>query len=411
MAINPRITRSTESSRSQRIVDTMRIIAQGVTHRDGGGLTALANSIGATNITIGNILDKIRGLSQQPISLNIGSLETINDDHMIPLATPGPRGKQGLPGKQGPPGMDFMGDGLDIPLQIPGQRGRQGLQGKQGPSSIDVSIDILDIPVGIPGPKGAKGNTGATGATGATGSSGTALPTGLSLWLVAQDLVDAGAADASSVSPWHERIAKDKNDATEATNKPIIKTSIINSLAVVRFDGTNDQLAIPDRTYWTPNNFDQSVFMVAQKTAAATADNIAGKAGTLYEWSAQNTTGSKMQITYYQTAGATHAAVTTTTGIVDNSPFIFAFTYEYLVKVSAWLNGGTKDTSTSFSGTMTDSSETIKLGQRGDASGNGFWAGDIAEVIMFNRVLTPAEVNTVIAYLGTKYGITVTTAT
>lgn len=133
----------------------MRVIAKGVTHREGGTVSAIASSLSLTNITVANILRKLRGIAEQPTILDLNP----QDCFQVPLAPPGPRGKQGPQGKPGYPGLDFIHDGLDVPLGPPGQRGLTGAAGAAG----------------------AAGSDGAAGATGARGPSGAMSPSPLFL--------------------------------------------------------------------------------------------------------------------------------------------------------------------------------------------------------------------------------------
>ncbi len=80
MADKPRISRSNESSRSKRLADSMRVIAHGVTHRD-GGTSIVSGAISSLSTSITDILDTISGLGggggapSGPIQLNIGEPE------------------------------------------------------------------------------------------------------------------------------------------------------------------------------------------------------------------------------------------------------------------------------------------------------------------------------------------------
>lgn len=55
-------------------------------------------------------------------------------------------------------------------------------------------------------------------------------------------LTTPATADAAAVKGWQDQSGNSQN-ATEATNNPILKLNIQNSLPVVRFDGINDVLA------------------------------------------------------------------------------------------------------------------------------------------------------------------------
>ena len=111
MSDKPRPTRSTGSSRSARLLDSMRVIATGVTHREGGGASAVSNSISSISLAITALTNKLRGITQTVTPINVDS----NLD--IPIQIPGPRGLRGLTGtngtigvngKPGRPGLDIL---------------------------------------------------------------------------------------------------------------------------------------------------------------------------------------------------------------------------------------------------------------------------------------------------------------
>src|SRR3990167_3932393 len=83
---------------------------------------------------------------------------------------------------------------------------------------------------------------------------------GLQLWLKADAIT--GLNDGDSVTTWTDS-SGNSNDATQSTaaNKPIYKTSIINSKPVLRFDGSNDQMNVP-----ALSGTAMSIITVASKT-------------------------------------------------------------------------------------------------------------------------------------------------
>ena len=99
--------------------------------------------------------------------------------------------------------------------------------------------------------------------------------------------------------------------------------------------------------------------------------------------------------TISSTTASTSPAVITTIADYSNSDL-------YL-----YLNGGLNASTTTFQtdGSTSDTdSASIRLGS---SVGSGFLTGDIAEVMIFNRVLTTQELQSLHQYLGRKWGITV----
>ncbi|MCA1590977.1 MAG: hypothetical protein LC734_11470, partial [Acidobacteria bacterium] len=91
---------------------------------------------------------------------------------------------------------------------------------------------------------------------------------GLQLWLKADAL--AGLADGTAVSSWTDSSGNGRAAAqASGTLQPLYKTAIVNSLPVVRFDGSNDFLRTGNFTVNQPI----TVFAVV-KAAALGADEI-----------------------------------------------------------------------------------------------------------------------------------------
>lgn len=63
---------------------------------------------------------------------------------------------------------------------------------------------------------------------------------GLQIWLKADAIT--GLSDNDPVATWEDSSSAN-HDFTEATNRPVYKTNIVNGKPVVRFDGTNDKLS------------------------------------------------------------------------------------------------------------------------------------------------------------------------
>ncbi|BDD07488.1 collagen-like triple helix repeat-containing protein [Aureibacter tunicatorum] len=80
-------------------------------------------------------------------------------------------GQAGVPGAEGPPGVEYTKYGRD---GAPGERGYPGLRGPVGPPG-DHGSQGSPGPVGELGPPGAQGDQGSPGEKGAKGSPGTAI--------------------------------------------------------------------------------------------------------------------------------------------------------------------------------------------------------------------------------------------
>ena len=69
-----------------------------------------------------------------------------------------------------------------------------------------------------------------------------------------------------------------------------------------------------------------------------------------------------------------------------------------------YLNGTTSNSDSPTGGTST----YANVGRLGDdTSNNQFWNGQMAEILVYNRALSSAELTTVHRYLGARYAVSV----
>lgn len=148
-------------SRTQRLLDSMRIIAPGVTHRDANGGTSggLITSLGES---INSILSYLTRIPPTPPALELSE----EDTDIIPLGIPGQPGQDG---KQGPVGLSIpsfdTSDDTLIPIGIPGQDGKQGPAGPALSTPLIFEQEERESIV-IQGPTGANGTNGKDGLSG-----------------------------------------------------------------------------------------------------------------------------------------------------------------------------------------------------------------------------------------------------
>ena len=209
--------------------------------------------------------------------------------------------------------------------------------------------------------------------------------TGLILWLDADALT---LNDDDPVSTWDDQ-STSSNDFTQTlTARPTYKTSIQNSLPIVRFDGTNDYLDAGTAI----DADDSTVFIVCNRTTGTgwrcilAADGVAmyssndtAAAYTFYVGGAGRNTlwfsGSVFQI--FTLRSFTQDSVLSQTSRIDGFP--------------AFSSGGTAKTETYTT--------------LGSDDGIQFHGGDIAEVLIYDSALTLPEIEDVEAYLLDKWGL------
>jgi len=223
-----------------------------------------------------------------------------------------------------------------------------------------------------------------------------AVPTnGLKTWLKA----DAGAvADAGNlVSVWGDQSGAG-NNATQATaaNQPALAANVWTGMPVVRFDGSNDYLTLPTSSALGIQNSDYELFVVARSSSGNT-QFLVGGAITEYEL---HLNGSTQGARFIPNSPWSTQATDIGTNLQYTNGRFHVFDPRVDGGTSYFRVDGIQslDTATNARSAV---DAALRLGIRSD---NGYpLAGDIAEVILYNRALTPQERNQVTAYLQDRW--------
>ena len=228
---------------------------------------------------------------------------------------------------------------------------------------------------------------------------------GLTLWLRADDLVDA-LGDGGRVTEWQDQ-SGNGNDFVQpsGTDRPTLRTGIFNGHAAVEFDGSDDVLtggAIS--TLITAS--DGTIFMVLKLLSFP--GGVRTALGVL-----QATQRVRMAFT---TSGTVFSALNND-GTNDATTIAGLTLGDDLITM--WQHGGgtlyasvndTRDASRSStaSGDTSNVGGTMLIGADGDGNSLGAWLHcQIAEVITYNVSLSEADRKDVESYLSEKYDIAV----
>lgn len=185
---------------------------------------------------------------------------------------------------------------------------------------------------------------------------------GLAFWLKADSLV---LTNADPVTTWADS-SGNARDAAQATvaNKPLYITNVVGGKPVVRFDGINDHLITP------------SIAAMAATTVFLVVKNANATSSYAFIMGADNNA-----IISEFVAGKWEYYITPRTQIGNTSTTAFQ-----IIKT----NVGSSSLGTWFVGSAS-------------AAGNPI-AADIAEIIVYNSVLSAGNESSVTAYLQNKYG-------
>ena len=228
----------------------------------------------------------------------------------------------------------------------------------------------------------------------------------LQLWLKA----DAGLTTADkTVSSWKDS-SQGANDFTElfgGTN-PSLKTEGINFNPTVEFIDTSDRLGSSNINNFPTNEITQ--FLVLQRQNPSRNEAYFSYANSQSNEFLLFNSGSETQVTINNSSRNVAFSI-------DDNPVVLGVDWQAGTGTGHLYNNGNSFEFTGSTSPVT-AVGTIVLGEEQDSQGGGFsssqaFLGQIAENIIFDRVLTAQERQQIESYLGIKYGTTIdqTTAT
>lgn len=230
------------------------------------------------------------------------------------------------------------------------------------------------------------------------------IPTiALQVWLDAGNVDGSnnfGLSDGASTASWYNRGTGGIGAfATTTTSyEPTLKLNILNSKPVVRFDGSNDALS-NSTTLADSLSSNMTIFAVADSDkSSGTGSIVSTRNSGSRGWDLRYQ--SKTQLLYYH-AGESSSLLYH--GLTDQFNIIQLTRDGGATSAAIALshNGGTADTSTipgySPEAAGTSVGNTVQEAQPLE--------GDIAELIIYDRVLSQSERHQVGAYLERKYGL------
>lgn len=227
----------------------------------------------------------------------------------------------------------------------------------------------------------------------ATGGGGFITPTDiadLEVWLDADAI--AGLADTDPVSSWTDETGNG-HDAAQATasKQPTFRTDVANGLPMVRFDG-GDVLKIPDAAAY--KTADMTLFVVGSITTANTVliayPHAATHTDPYFRW------------VIYRTGDQIHSRWNGTS--LGNTPLPW-YEPHYIWELgdARLRRAGTVEQAGTDAPMTYPNAVGIHLGA--NAADSEGLVGDIGEVLLYTRSLTPAERAKVRAYLSNKWAL------
>ncbi len=243
------------------------------------------------------------------------------------------------------------------------------------------------------------------GARQLTQSSPVAVIEDLVMWFEATSVASFtydDSSNAASINTWYDinpqvRLT-DRHSATATTTaRPTYIANCFNTLPCLRFDGNDQMTMTPEGTYGQY----LSIFMVAKPHTGSDSYIIGSNDGAAApSFLSKYTNGSVRDYEWYLQAERQIINSTGATGL-------------NIIEVIRNNAGGTGSLVGYFNGTQafntaaTVGITSLSLNWIGSAGSVGYYNGDIAELIIFNRMLTTAERDSIEEYLGKKWGIRV----
>ena len=213
---------------------------------------------------------------------------------------------------------------------------------------------------------------------------------GLKLWLRADSL---GLADGDPIALWEDQSGNGNDFIQSASSaRPTYQTNEFGSMPVVRFDGSDDSLALGAGGSIIANNFDYSIFAVV-KPLSAPSDydpiiiNTNGQGYRVCLKTSSATWGS------YSGSGDINATTTLSTGTI----YRIAVTYDNAVNARFYLNNVEETTSGSLNGATTV--ETIGA----EPTPNRYAHMDLSELLIYDNAVSSTDRDLIDAYLDSRY--------
>jgi hypothetical protein len=236
-----------------------------------------------------------------------------------------------------------------------------------------------------------------------TATSVTNATTGLVLWTKADSLTGA-VANGGTVASWTD-LSGHAHHAVQATasKKPTFKSSGLNSLPTLSFDGTDDSLTVAHTAAFLATRL--SVFAVAKTNVSRDYQAIVAKTSNAFDegflfGSVDAASSGKLGL--FVNAVGNAAKLTVATGAFK----VVSGTYDGS-NVKVRVSPSTVANSTAYAGNLNTSVNDLIIG---DYNGNascvaGCWQGEMAEILLYDQALSDTDRLSVEAYLRAKYGL------
>jgi len=196
-------------------------------------------------------------------------------------------------------------------------------------------------------------------------------------------------SSGDSVSEWDD-MSGNGNNATQSNSayQPLYVAGMMNNMPAIRFNGTNSYLSLPTSTALGIQNHDYEMFIVARSSSSNIQLLLSGNTIEQFEYHLNGVGARFIPIT------ATYLDEGTSGTYTDGKPHVFeahASSTGGGMSVDG-VNGGT-----TTANILSSDGGILRIGEQSD--GTLHFNGDIAEVLVYDTVLTSAQRDSVEQYL------------
>jgi hypothetical protein len=215
--------------------------------------------------------------------------------------------------------------------------------------------------------------------------------------------------DGTAVRIWADQ-SGNGYDATQSTTaaRPTYIVSGLNGLPVVRFDGTDDRLALGASALGMLRNVaGATVFVVVKYSTVANnpAFLISTTSATSPRFLLRSSTTPRFQIVSRRLDADSTVTISSAQSVPTSSFFIHSSIADFQNTLLQQFINGVKDGENTSFGTSGNTSDTDSNNITIGLLSVTYFTGDIAEIIVYNRALNTSELAQVHRYLSRKWGI------
>lgn len=219
---------------------------------------------------------------------------------------------------------------------------------------------------------------------------------GINFWLRADDGQTSGSSWKDYAGYAHQAVQ------AATASQPVTDAKAINFNYGLKFDGTDDFLDI-NTTRVDPDN--ATIFVAGSGSGFSAVRDLVSSGAVASAVGMEFRVVGTGQLNYLEN-NASVVGVGGTGTSIDNRPYLWSATQNNAANGVKLFQNYRMDAQGTIALSPATGANLVSIGSRTIAARGLFWMGNISEVIVYDRVLSDAERQSVESYLALKYGIT-----